>query len=101
MAKLSSINKNLNRKRLVKTKDKTRSLLKNIFSRKDLSFEERIRIMGKLSEMPRNSFKTRIRNRCGLTGRSRGYYRKFNLSRIAIRDYGSFGLIPGLIKSSW
>ena len=72
-----------------------------IISLKDTPIEDRIMATLKLAEMPRNSSSTRIRNRCLLTGRPRGYHRKFGLSRIALRDLGSSGLIPGIIKSSW
>lgn len=101
MAKQGSIEKNNKRKRLVKQAENRRRVLKKIISTKDTSIEDRIMATLKLAEMPRNSSSTRIRNRCLLTGRPRGYHRKFGLSRIALRDLGSSGLIPGIIKSSW
>ena len=101
MAKKSSINKNLTRKALSeKLRAKRRSLLE-ITKNDLLSFEDRLRAQTRLSELPRNSAKVRYRNRCSLTGRPRGVYRKFSLSRIAIRELASWGQIPGLIKSSW
>lgn len=101
MAKKSSVNTNLRRRRLVASKAQRRSEIKQKLASKQLPFEERMALVMKLSEMPRNSSATRIRNRCELTGRARGYYRKFRVSRIALREHGSFGLIPGLTKSSW
>ncbi|MBX9805976.1 MAG: 30S ribosomal protein S14 [Alphaproteobacteria bacterium] len=101
MAKQGSIEKNNRRKRLVKQAEGRRSALKKIISTKDAPIEDRIMATLKLAEMPRNSSRTRVRNRCLLTGRPRGYHRKFSLSRIALRDLGSAGLIPGIIKSSW
>jgi small subunit ribosomal protein S14 len=101
MAKLSSINKNNRRKKLVEAKKQTRTALKASFRSEKVSFEEKIAIMHKLAEMPRNSSATRVRNRCLLSGRPRGFYRKFQLSRIALRDLGSQGLLPGVVKSSW
>lgn len=101
MAKKSSINNNLLRKKLAAAKDKTRWEIKQKLRDRNLPFEERMTLVAKLARMPRNSSPVRIRNRCELTGRPRGYYRKFRISRIALREYGSFGFIPGLIKSSW
>ncbi len=101
MAKKSSIERNDKRQRMIKGAALKRAQLKKTFMSKDLSFEERLEAQVKLSEMPRNSAKVRHRNRCGLTGRPRGYYRKFNLSRIAVRELGNFGQIPGLVKASW
>ncbi len=101
MAKLSSINNNKRRAKMAQGKDKTRSSLKAIVMNRDLSLEERMAATIRLSEMPRNSAKIRVRNRCELSGRPRGYYRKFKLSRIAIRDMGGMGLIPGVVKASW
>lgn len=101
MAKLSSIQKNKKRKTLAVNKKATRKALKSIIMNQDLPFEERIVATHKLSEMPRNSAEIRVRNRCGITGRPRGYYRKFNMSRIALRELGSAGEIPGLTKASW
>jgi small subunit ribosomal protein S14 len=101
MAKQGSIEKNNRRKMLVKRADNRRRALKKIISSKETTIEDRIMATLKLAEMPRNSSPTRVRNRCLLTGRPRGYHRKFGLSRIALRDLGSSGLIPGIIKSSW
>jgi small subunit ribosomal protein S14 len=101
MAKQGSIEKNNRRKTLVKRAENRRKSLKKIISSKDTNIEDRIMATLKLAEMPRNSSSTRVRNRCLLTGRPRGYHRKFGLSRIALRDLGSSGLIPGIIKSSW
>lgn len=101
MAKLSSINTNLRRKKLSTGKLETRKALKEKLRDRNLPFEDRMAMVAKLSEMPRNSSYIRVRNRCELTGRSRAFYRKFRMSRVALREHGSFGLIPGLIKSSW
>ena len=101
MAKTSSIEKNKRRMRLSKLYAGRRSKLKAIATDKTVSMEERFAASLKLAELPRNSSKTRIRNRCEVTGRPRAYYRKLKMSRIALRDLGSKGLIPGLVKSSW
>jgi small subunit ribosomal protein S14 len=101
MAKTSSIEKNKRRTRLSKLYAGRRSKLKTIAMDKTVSMEERFAASLKLAELPRNSSKTRIRNRCEVTGRPRAYYRKLKMSRIALRDLGSKGLIPGLVKSSW
>jgi len=101
MARLSSVQKNERRRLLSKKAINKRRQLKQIVMNRDLPFEERISATLKLAEMPRNSSETRIRNRCHLSGRPRGFHRKFGLSRIALREFGSLGLIPGLVKSSW
>ena len=101
MAKKSSIEKNKRRERLTKQYAERRAKLKAIANDKTSPMEERFAAALKLAELPRNSSSTRIRNRCEVTGRPRGYYRKLKLSRIALRDLGSKGLIPGLVKSSW
>ena len=101
MAKKSSIEKNNRRRRMAKQFSARRSKLKQIARDKVKPMEERFAAALKLAEMPRNSSATRIRNRCEMTGRPRGFYRKHKLSRIALRDLGSKGLIPGLLKSSW
>ena len=101
MAKLSSINKNNNRAKLVKKFANKRGELKALIMDRDLPFDERLRAQIKLSELPRNGAENRVRNRCELTGRARGVYRKFKLSRIKLRELGSFGRIPGLTKASW
>jgi small subunit ribosomal protein S14 len=101
MAKKSSIEKNNRRRRLAKKFSGRRTRLKAIANDKTKPIEERFAASLKLAEMPRNSSATRIRNRCELTGRPRAFYRKHKLSRIALRELGSKGLIPGLLKSSW
>jgi small subunit ribosomal protein S14 len=101
MAKKSSVEKNNRRRRLTKKYAGRRSRLKAVAQDKARPMEERFAAVLKLAEMPRNSSATRIRNRCEMTGRPRAFYRKHKLSRIALRDLGSKGLIPGLLKSSW
>jgi len=101
MAKKSSLEKNALRRRLSKKYSGRRMRLKAIARDKDKPMEERFAAVLKLAELPRNSSATRIRNRCEITGRPRGFYRKHKLSRIALRDLGSKGMIPGLVKSSW
>ena len=101
MAKKSSIEKNNRRQRLTKNAAEKRAKLKAIIADKKRPLEERFAATLKLAEMPRNSSATRIRNRCEITGRARSVYRKNKLSRIALRELGSKGLVPGLVKSSW
>ena len=101
MAKQSSIQKNLNRINIVKKFNEKRKSLKKQIMKKDLSIEERFKIQSKLNELPRDSSKIRVRNRCKLTGRTRGVYRKFGLSRIKIRELSMSGALPGVVKSSW
>lgn len=101
MAKVSSIAKNNRRKEIVASQSNKRDTLKSIIMNKDLPFAERFEAQLKLQKMPRDTSKIRIRNRCGLTGRPRGYYRKFNISRIALRELSNYGKIPGVVKSSW
>ena len=101
MAKQSSIQKNLNRINIVKKFNEKRQSLKKQIMKKDLSIEERFKILSKLNELPRDSSKIRVRNRCKLTGRTRGVYRKFGLSRIKIRELSMSGALPGVVKSSW
>jgi small subunit ribosomal protein S14 len=101
MAKKSSIEKNNRRRRMSKQFAGRRSKLRAVARDKKKPMEERFAATLKLAELPRNSSATRIRNRCEMTGRPRGFYRKHKLSRIALRDLGSKGLIPGLVKSSW
>jgi small subunit ribosomal protein S14 len=101
MAKTSAIEKNKRRQRLSKRYAGRRSRLKAIARDKTKPMEERFAATLKLAEMPRNSSATRVRNRCEMTGRPRGFYRKHKLSRIALRELGSKGLVPGLVKSSW
>jgi small subunit ribosomal protein S14 len=101
MAKTSSIEKNKRRRKMVARFANKRATLKLQASNESLSLEERFQARLKLAELPRNSAAVRIRNRCEISGRPRGYYRKLKMSRIALRDLGSLGLIPGLVKSSW
>ena len=101
MAKLSSINKNNRRIKLADKYFKKRQKLKKIIMDKKISLEERFKAQQKLSKMPRNSAKTRVRNRCQITGRPHGVYRKLKISRIALRQLGLEGKIPGMVKSSW
>ena len=101
MAKLSSINKNERRKKLVKQYAEKFAKLKAIADDESLDETERLMARLKTAELPRNANPTRVRNRCSTTGRPRGYYRKFGLNRIELRDLGNKGLIPGLTKSSW
>ena len=101
MAKLSSVNKNEHRRKLVAKNASKYAKLKAKANDKSLDETERLIARLKMAELPRNGNPTRIRNRCELTGRSRGFYRKFRLSRIMLRELGNKGLIPGLTKSSW
>ena len=101
MAKKSSINKNNRRRKMVAQYKTRREALLAIANDEANSLEERFQARLKLAELPRNSSAVRIRNRCEITGRPRGYYRKLRMSRIALRDLGSAGLIPGMVKSSW
>ncbi|MBB3764273.1 30S ribosomal protein S14 [Sphingomicrobium lutaoense] len=101
MAKLSSVNKNEKRKKLVKQTAPKYAKLKAIANDKSLDDTERLIARLKMAELPRNGNPTRVRNRCELTGRSRGYYRKFRLSRIMLRELANKGLLPGVTKSSW
>jgi small subunit ribosomal protein S14 len=101
MAKLSAINKNNKRIRLSDKFFKKRQDLKKIIMDKKLTLEERFKAQQKLSKLPRNSSKIRVRNRCQITGRPHGVYRKLKISRIALRQLGLEGKIPGMVKSSW
>ena len=101
MAKLSAVNKNKNRIKLSDRFYKKRKALKKIVMDKKISLEERFKAQQKLSNLPRNSAKTRVMNRCEITGRPHGVYRKLKISRIALRQLGLQGKIPGLVKSSW
>ena len=101
MAKLSSINKNNKRIKLSDRYFKKRAKLKKIVMNKKLTLEERFKAQQKLSKLPRNSSKIRVMNRCQITGRPHGVYRKLKISRIALRQLGLQGKIPGLVKSSW
>lgn len=101
MAKKSSVEKNNRRRRMTQRDKKKRAELKAVVMNQSLPIEERFAATMKLAEMPRNGSKTRIRNRCEVTGRPRAYYRKLGMSRVALRDLGNKGLVPGLLKSSW
>tara|TARA_B100001245_G_C22562768_1_gene280746 strand:+ start:98 stop:403 length:306 start_codon:yes stop_codon:yes gene_type:complete len=101
MAKTSSIERNLKRIRLEKKFAKKRLALKKIINNRKLPLNERFNAQLKLAKLPRNSAKIRIRNRCEITGRPHGVYRKLKISRIALRDLASKGIIPGMTKSSW
>ena len=101
MAKKSAVNRNEMVKKLVKQYAEKRAALKAIANDESLPLEDRFEARLKLAELPRNSSATRIRNRCEITGRPRAYYRKLRMSRISLRELGSAGLIPGLVKSSW
>lgn len=101
MAKLSAVEKNISRRKKVAKFANRRAALKTIVMNRDLAPEERFQATLKLAELPRNGAKVRIRNRCAITGRPRGYYRKFDMSRIALRELASSGMLPGVTKSSW
>ena len=101
MAKKSAIEKNEKRRRMVAKYAARRAKLKALAMDEDKPLEERFQARLKLAELPRNSAPSRIRNRCEVTGRPRGYYRKMKMSRIALRELGSLGMVPGLVKSSW
>ena len=101
MAKLSSVQKNLNRQKLIEKFSNKRKALKKKIMDKTISIEERLKLQNKLNNLPRNSANIRYRNRCKLTGRTRGVYRKFGLSRIKIRELSMSGDLPGMVKSSW
>jgi small subunit ribosomal protein S14 len=101
MAKTSSVNRNEKRRKMVKSAEGKRKRLKAIISNKATPMDERFTAVLKLAEMPRNSAKVRIKNRCEVTGRPRSYYRKLKMSRIALRELSNLGMIPGMVKSSW
>ncbi len=101
MAKKSAVNRNEHVRKLVKQFAAKRKALKDTAENEALSLEERFDARLKLSKLPRNSAAVRIRNRCQITGRPRAFYRKMKISRIALRDLGSAGQIPGLVKASW
>jgi small subunit ribosomal protein S14 len=101
MAKVSSIQKNLRRKKMTKTYSARRAKLKSVVMSKTSSLEERMDAQMRLAKLPRNSAKVRIRNRCELTGRPRGYHRKFGLSRNMLRQLALAGQLPGVVKLSW
>ncbi|OUX46183.1 MAG: 30S ribosomal protein S14 [Candidatus Pelagibacter sp. TMED275] len=101
MAKVSAVNKNNRRIKMVKQYQEKRKKLKKIIMDKKISLEERFKAQQKLSKLPRNSSRVRIMNRCEITGRPHGVYRKLKISRIALRELGLEGKIPGMVKSSW
>ncbi|MSO71153.1 MAG: 30S ribosomal protein S14 [Alphaproteobacteria bacterium] len=101
MAKVSSVEKNNRRKRMVKRFASARAKLKAMAKDQALRPEERFAARLKLAELPRNSAAVRVRNRCELTGRARGYYRKLRVSRLMLRELAAYGLVPGMVKSSW
>ena len=101
MAKVCMIERDKKRRKLVKSQAAKRAELKAIIKNKEIPADERFQAVLKLDKMSPNGSKTRVRNRCALTGRPRSYYRKFNLSRIALRDLASRGELPGVVKSSW
>tara|TARA_B100001123_G_scaffold448101_1_gene607834 strand:+ start:1162 stop:1467 length:306 start_codon:yes stop_codon:yes gene_type:complete len=101
MAKQSSIQKNLRRQLMVKKYKQRRLSLKKKIKNKNLDFEERLKLQSKLHDLPKDSSRVRIRNRCQITGRSRGVYRKFGISRIKVRELSLAGSLPGIIKASW
>lgn len=101
MAKVSAVEKNKRRAKLNKSLSNKRSALKAQIMDKNIDISERFDLVTKLAALPRNSAKNRIKNRCELTGRPRGFYRKFKLSRVMIRDLAGLGALPGVIKSSW
>ncbi|CBI76605.1 30S ribosomal protein S14 [Bartonella clarridgeiae 73] len=101
MAKVSAVEKNKRRERMVKRYAARRARLKAIVMNQEILLEERFKASIQLAGLPRNSAKVRVRNRCEISGRPRAYYRKLKMSRIALRDLGSLGYIPGIVKSSW
>ena len=101
MAKKSSIENNKRRQKLTERFAPKRAALKAVIMNQDAPIEDRFRAQLELSGLPRNSSKTRVRNRCEVTGRPRAYYRKLKMSRIALRELGNSGQIPGIVKSSW
>jgi len=101
MAKISAVQKNKHRQNLAKEYANRRMRLKAIIMDQSLPLDERFKASIRLAELPRNSAKIRIRNRCEVSGRPRAYYRKLKMSRVALRELGSLGYVPGLVKSSW
>jgi len=101
MAKVSAVQRNEKRIKMAKSLSKKRAALKAIIKNKELPMEERFQATLKLAELPRNSAKTRVRNRCAMTGRPRGFHGKFKLSRVLLRELASRGELPGVTKSSW
>ncbi|UXM94126.1 MULTISPECIES: 30S ribosomal protein S14 [unclassified Bartonella] len=101
MAKVSAVEKNKRRQKMAKQYADRRAKLKAVVMDQSVSLDERFKATIQLAELPRNSAKVRVRNRCEVTGRPRAYYRKLQMSRIALRELGSLGLVPGIVKSSW
>ncbi|NRB10479.1 MAG: 30S ribosomal protein S14 [Rickettsiaceae bacterium] len=101
MAKIGSIQRNNKRKRMAKSFAKKRAKIKSEIYDKKLPLEDRFALVVKLAKLPRNSSKSRVRNRCAMTGRPRGYYRKIGLSRNMLRELAAQGLLPGMVKASW
>ncbi len=101
MAKVSAVEKNKRRRKAVARDADKRAALKAVIRNQEAPIEERFRATLKLAELPRDGSKTRIRNRCEVSGRPRAYYRKLKMSRIALRELGSLGKVPGIVKSSW
>ena len=101
MAKKSAIERNNKRSRMAKKYEGRRTRLKNIANDRALPMEERFQARLRLAQLPRNSSRGRVQNRCNITGRPRGVYRKFKMSRIALRELASAGHVPGMVKSSW
>lgn len=101
MAKTSAVEKNKRRRKLVANQAGKRAALKATIMNQSLPIEERFKATLKLAALPRDGSKTRVRNRCEVTGRPRAYYRKLKMSRIALRELGNFGRVPGVVKSSW
>ncbi|MCY4007703.1 MAG: 30S ribosomal protein S14 [Rhodobacteraceae bacterium] len=101
MAKKAMVERERKRQRMVARHEKTRQAMKGLLADRDLNIEERFKITMRLAKMPRNSSPTRLHNRCQISGRPKGYYRKLKISRIALRELGGAGQIPGMIKSSW
>ena len=101
MAKKSAIERNRKRARMARKYEAQRNRLKEVADNRDLPMEERFQARLKLAKLPRNSAKVRVQNRCEVTGRPRGVYRKFKMSRIALRELASNGQVPGMVKSSW
>ncbi len=101
MAKTSAVEKNKRRRKTVASQATKRAALKAIIMNQSLPIEDRFKATLKLAELPRDGSKTRIRNRCEVTGRPRAFYRKLKMSRIALRELGNTGKVPGVVKSSW
>lgn len=101
MAKKAMVERELKRQRLVERHRETRAKMREVLRNREISMEERFKVTLKLAKMPRDSSPTRLHNRCEITGRPKGFYRKLKISRIAVRELGGSGQIPGMIKSSW